>query len=403
MDLIHEIKDVMIDSKQFGSDEEQFMFKTGFDCLDYLNGQITHADDGGKICKIGVDSGKIITIIGKSGSGKSTLGIQIGYNIIKKYDQGSMIILDFESSNSEERVRMITGMSEAEYERRISIKKIGISTQSVFRTIMAIKKLKIENQKDLMVDNSEGTVDKDGKLVKILPPTVILVDSIALMMPEDSLDNEEMKGQMLATQMAKTNTQLFKSIIQPCMQANIICIFINHINQKISTGPMPTAASINYLKQDETLPGGNSPQYLTNTLIKITTGSKLNEDKTYQIHGFETKVELIKSRTAPAGRSVTMIYNPREGFDNELSLLEYLKADGKLKGAGTSYFLEGLENEKFRLSNFKKKLKESKTLSDYFYKIGRESLENSISKSDKIKAAETKKETETSNEETEEE
>ena len=45
-----------------------------------------------------------------------------------------------------------------------------------------------------------------------------------------------------------------RRLIQPTKEANIIVIFINHINAKISTGIMPSAANINYLKQDETIP-----------------------------------------------------------------------------------------------------------------------------------------------------
>jgi hypothetical protein len=48
-----------------------------------------------------------------------------------------------------------------------------------------------------------------------------------------------------------------KRLVQPCKEANIIVIFINHINQKVSTSIFPTKANINYLKQDETIPQKN--------------------------------------------------------------------------------------------------------------------------------------------------
>jgi hypothetical protein len=129
---------------------------------------------------------------------------------------------------------------------------------------------------------------------------------------------------------------------------------------------------------------GNAPQYLTNTLIKITSSSKLDEEKTYRVKGFEAKVELVKSRTAPAGRAITMIYNQSEGFDGDLSLLEYIKANGMLKGAGVSYFLEGLESNKFRLGDFKNKLREDKQLADHFYSLGRATLAASLKESSRF-------------------
>jgi KaiC/GvpD/RAD55 family RecA-like ATPase len=208
LNFIGELKGI-IDDPKFGYDEEQFMIKTGFTTLDYLNGNVVVKDDGSKKYNLGVDAGKIITIIGKTGAGKSTLAIQIGTNIIRKYDQGSMFILDFEQSNGRDRVRAITGMSEEEFDRRIAIKKIGISTETVLQIVSQIKQLKLKYKKELLVDNAEGIIDPEtGKLKKILPPTVVLVDSVAMMMPAESLESEEIKGQMAATAMAKANTQL---------------------------------------------------------------------------------------------------------------------------------------------------------------------------------------------------
>jgi RecA/RadA recombinase len=384
-DFISELNSILSDEK-FGYNEDQVMIKTGFPSIDYLNGNSIKLDKGTRY-NVGVDAGKIVTIIGKTGTGKSTLAVQMAASIVRRYDQGSMFILDFEQSNSEDRVRSITGMGEKEFNQKVSIKKIGISTETVLEMASQIKKLKLEHKKDLLVDNKEGIVGEDGKPVKILPPTVVIVDSIAMMMPRDVLSTEEMTGQMSATQMAKANTQLFKRLVQVAMEGNIIFIFINHINQKISTGPTPTAASINYLKQDETLPGGNAPQYLTNTLIKVTASSKLDEEKTYKIKGFEAKVELVKSRTAPAGRSITMVFNQAEGFDSELSLLEFVKSNGLLKGAGVSYFLEGLESVKFKLSDFKQKLSESKELRKHFDDLTSTLLKDSLKQSSLLSPA----------------
>jgi hypothetical protein len=180
------------------------------------------------------------------------------------------------------------------------------------------------------------------------------------------------------------NTQLVKRLTQICSEANIIVIYINHINAKVETGVTPTQASINYLKQDETLPGGLAMQYMTDTLIKITTSSKLDETKTYQIKGFETKIELIKSRTAAAGRSVTMIYNQMEGFDDELSMLEFIKSNNMLKGSPVGYYIDGLDTVKFKLATFKQTMKNSQVLKDYFYATVLNLLEASLKESKKF-------------------
>jgi hypothetical protein len=99
-------------------------------------------------------------------------------------------------------------MSEEEFEQKVSIKKIAISTETVLEIASQIKKLKLERKEDLLTPNKEGILDEKGKVKKILPPTVIFVDSIAMMMPREAVQAEEMTGQMNATQMAKANTQL---------------------------------------------------------------------------------------------------------------------------------------------------------------------------------------------------
>lgn len=389
MNLFEELKNVMKDEEKYGKEGGSIhMSSTGFDCFDYLNGTISVDDAGKRFFHLGLDDGKITTIIGKSGSGKTTFAIQTAYNIIKNYDQGVMYLLDFEQSSDARRIQALTGMSEEEYARRVMIKKIGISTETVLDTIIAIKKLKLSHKKELMVKTGEK--NPDGTDVEILTPTVIIVDSIPMMMPKESLSEEEMAGQMLATQAAKMNAQLFKRIVQPMIEANIFCFFINHINQKVSTGPMPTQGQINFLGQEESLPGGNAPIYLSNTLIKITTATKLEEDKLFKIKGFMAKISLVKSRTAPAGAAVTMIYDQRNGFDNILSDLQFLKDNNKVLGAGIGMYLEGMPEVKFSFANFKEKLELNPTFKEHFEKLTKESLRGLIKESSKLSTIEEK-------------
>jgi RecA/RadA recombinase len=384
MGFLNEIKKAIdSDPEMYGRDQEQYMHKTGFDNFDYLNGMCTKLDDGTNRYSLGVDAGKIMMIIGKSGSGKSTFAIQTAYNIIRKYENGSMYIYDFEQSNTENRIRSVTGMSESYYRDHVSIKKIGISAEAVLSLAIKLRDLKIKNEEELLVDNAEGILDETGRPVKILPPTIIIVDSLATCLPKAQV-NEEMAGQMQATAVAKTNTALVKHLTQICAEGNIIVMFINHITEKVNITMMPTQAQVNYLKPNENLPGGLGPIYLTSTLVKITTGSKLEEDKSYGIKGFEAKIELIKSRTAPAGSTTTMIYNQREGFDNELSLLEYIKNNDMILGNGKAYRLAGLENVTFRSSNFKEVLASNEEFRNHFYSLGRSLLEKSLRASTKV-------------------
>jgi hypothetical protein len=251
-----------------------------------------------------------------------------------------------------------------------------------------IKEFKKANEQALLVDNENGIVDKDGKVIKVMVPTVVIVDSLSAMMPESNFDEEGIQGQMSQTGNAKVNAQFFRKAAQVCDAANIILIVVNHITQAVSTGPTPVAAEINYLKQGESLPGGTVAKFMTDTLIKITTGTKLEADKLWGIKGFEAKVEICKSRHAPAGRAINMIYDQTNGFRNDLSILDYIKSCGGLKGNGMAYYIDGHDEYKFKLSNFKEKFDTIPEFKSIIIDYARVLLKSSIKESDNIRAIE---------------
>ena len=82
------------------------------------------------------------------------------------------------------------------------------------------------------------------------------------------------------------------------------------------------------------------------------------------------------------------IYNQKEGFDPELSMFEYMKSNGLIKGAGVGLYLEGLETTKFRMSNFKEKLATDPQFKSVFYAQCEESLKQSVKTSSKLKREE---------------
>ena len=53
-----------------GVSDFDFTTKTGFENIDYLNGQIVPLDNGEKQLYTGLSNGRIVMVIGKSGTGK---------------------------------------------------------------------------------------------------------------------------------------------------------------------------------------------------------------------------------------------------------------------------------------------------------------------------------------------
>ena len=162
-------------------------------------------------------------------------------------------IYDFEQNNTKDRFRAVTGASESWYDEHCTILRDGISTEGVLRLLSKIKEFKVSHEKELLVPNENGIKDERGELIKVLPPSIVIVDSLAMMMPEAILAEEEVGGSMAATAIAKTNTAFFKRCVQMCNRANIIMLFVNHITQQIAIGVTPPSAQVNYLKQDEAI------------------------------------------------------------------------------------------------------------------------------------------------------
>jgi hypothetical protein len=126
--------------------------------------------------------------------------------------------------------------------------KSDIYAETFYKGIKSLSKLKIKNREKLELDT--GKVDDEGQPITVLPPTVVILDSLAVMSPQNIEEEEELSGGMSASAVAKVNTSIFKRIPSFLNDANIILLVVNHITKKIEIGFNKTKAEINYLKQD---------------------------------------------------------------------------------------------------------------------------------------------------------
>lgn len=351
-------------------------YSTGFDVMDYRNGRIQGND-----LEIGFDGGRIITFIGKSGSGKTTLAEQIAINIAKKYEESNIIHMDYERASNMARIKALSGWSDEEVKKKYLLLNRGLYAESLYSLVKNLAKTKLSADIYEKIKIPTGKVDNFGKEVYTLPPTIVIVDSWALLAPKDIADESELSGSMSATSIAKTNNAIVKRLVGILEQANIMLFIINHITQKIEINAFSkTQAQVNYLKQDESIPGGTSCVYLATNVIKITTSTKLNEDEKYGIQGFMTILEYIKSRSNEAGRKFEMVFSQSDGFDNLLTNLNILNERKLLKGSPRAYYIEGAEGVKFTWKTFKEKYYENEVLRKVFDKTVKEVMMDFIPK-----------------------
>lgn len=343
-------------------------YSTGFLNFDFMNGTVVHVRSEQRnhnYYSVGIQDGCLVMLIGRSGCGKTTWAVQAASNIIRPFANACIFHDDIEGGLTEYRKELLSNFHGEELKRRYISRNTGITAENFYERVKMIHDLKLNNREEYEYDT--GCFDTHGERMFKLEPTVYILDSVALLMPEKYTDEEELSGSMSSTAAAKTNSMSFKRIVPMLKAANIILLMINHINKAISINPMmKQKAQVSYLKQDESLPGGNTIVYLTNLLLRFDDNSKFKEDEAFGIPGNLVDITLVKSRNNRAGKSCTLVFDQSKGFDPELSLFVMLKNEKRINGAGAYLYIGDHSEYKFSQKAFKQKLREIPELRQIF-------------------------------------
>lgn len=350
--------------KQLGDNDKKHLFetnittafiKTGFPVMDYHIGSIVNIhDDYGRIirqeARVGQAAGTFNLIVGNTGTGKSTLAIQIAGNIIRQYKYANCILYDCENRTNTTRAENITKLPAYYFDGskgtpRFMIRGGAVTLEEIQEMIVRtyVTKMKLKDQ--MMV--SSGFKDEFGHDVMIFQPTVMILDSITTVLNNSfNVENnkevseaEKMRGNTEGARDAKTLKGFFKDIIPLCKEANIIIYGINHINTNMSMNAfVPVARQQNFLKQDESIPGGKTMLYYPFNILKLV--AKPSDNFTVETDGFAGHVvmfEPIKSSSNQSGNdskgvSFEMIFSFKEGFDSLRTMVWYGKEYGLIEG-----------------------------------------------------------------------
>ncbi len=343
-------------------------YSTGFLNFDFMNGTVVHVrseDRNFNYYSVGIQDGCLVMLIGRSGCGKTTWAVQTAANIVRNFPSACVFHDDIEGGLTEYRKELLTGFHGEELKSKYISRNTGITAENFYERVKMIHDLKLQERESYEYDT--GYYDSTGERMFKLEPTVYILDSVALLMPEKYTDEEELSGSMSSTAAAKTNSMSFKRIVPMLKSANIILLMINHINKSISINPMmKQKAQVSYLKQDEALPGGNTIVYLTNLLLRFDDNSKFKEDEAFGIAGNLVDITLVKSRNNRAGKTCTLVFDQNRGFDPELSLFVMLKNEKRINGAGAYLYIGDRSDIKFSQKAFKTKLRENPELRNIF-------------------------------------
>ena len=344
-------------------------YPTGFLNFDFTNGFIAEELDPstGKVNQyfnLGITDGTFVTFIGNTGTGKTTFVCQIAANIARQFKTATIFEDSVEGGLTFTRRLSLSLFTAEEYKKRYIIRNTGITAENFYKRIKMIHDMKIQNKDKFIYDT--GHKDMYGNPIMKLEPTIYILDSIAMIMPEKYAEEDELSGNSAAAASARVITQIFRTIIPMLKAANIILIGINHILEDVSMNAMPKKVSVPYLKQGERMPKGRTVTFLANNIIRIENVAKLTADKEYKIEGSVVEISILKSRTSGKKGGTRVIYDFDNGFDPWLSLLRFMKDNNLLYGAGVSLSVDPEKKYKFSQGNFREKINNDPEFRKFF-------------------------------------
>lgn len=237
-DLFREKVSSNKDFRMKNETEQDVAYPTGFLAFDFLNGTVIHVKSETvdfTYNSVGIIDGSMVTVIGRSGCGKTTFILQAAAEIIKPYQTSCIYHDDIEGGIVQSRKEFLTRMKGEDFDKRYIARNSGVTAENFYERIKIIHDLKLQHREDFEYDT--GLFDSRGNRIYKLEPTVYILDSIAMLMPEQYTEEEELSGQMSTTAAAKTNSAVFRRIIPMLKAANIILFVVNHITEEVVINP----------------------------------------------------------------------------------------------------------------------------------------------------------------------
>ncbi|NBS67457.1 recombinase RecA [bacterium] len=237
----------------------------------------------------GVPRGRVVEIYGPESSGKTTLAQHIVAEVQKK--GGVAAFVDAEHA------------LDPDYARKIGVK--------------------VEDLIISQPDTGEQALEIVETLVRSNAIDVIVVDSVAALVPKAEIEGE-MGDQHMGLQ-ARLMSQALRKLTPIVSKSGTVVIFINQIRMKIGV----------MFGNPETTPGGNALKFYSSVRVEIRRSAQIKQGE--KIIGNRVKIKVVKNKVAPPFRTAEFDIMYNEGISLTGDALDLGVELGVLEKRGNSY------------------------------------------------------------------
>ncbi|HEX8249182.1 MAG TPA: recombinase RecA [Pyrinomonadaceae bacterium] len=205
---------------------------------------------------------------------------------------------------------------------------------------------------DLLIsqpDSGEQALEIAETLVRSNSVDVIVIDSVAALVPRAELDGE--MGDSLPGLQARLMSQALRKLTAIVAQSNTCFIFINQLREKIGV----------MFGSPETTTGGKALKFYASLRLDIRRIGAIKEGDRHV--GNRTKVKMVKNKVAPPFRECEFDIMYGEGISKEGDMLDLAVTNNIVEKSGAWFSYKGERLGQGR-ENVKNSLKENIELRD---------------------------------------